>query len=78
MVPGALVRSIGGVLAFALLATAAGAQESAFPQASGLAGQNLRPYWHVFAAYTIVIAMVGAWAISIARRLRNLENRLVD
>jgi CcmD family protein len=40
--------------------------------------QNLRPYWHVFAAYAIVIALIGGWAFSIARRLRNLEERLVD
>ena len=43
-----------------------------------MAEQNLRPYWHVFAAYTIVIALIGGWAVSIARRLRSLEERLVD
>jgi CcmD family protein len=32
----------------------------------------------VFAAYTIVIALIGGWAFSIARRLRSLEERLVD
>ena len=72
----------GPVLALCLLAIlAAGvaAQESAgMPQASALAQQNLRPYWHVFTAYTIVIALVGGWAVSIARRLRSIEERLVD
>ena len=55
------------------------AQESAgMPPASELAQQSLRPYWHVFTAYAIVIALVGGWAVSIARRLRSIEERLVD
>ena len=55
------------------------AQESSgLPQASRLAEQNLRPYWHVFAAYALVIVMIGGWAVSIARRLRAIEDRLVD
>jgi cytochrome c biogenesis protein CcdA len=44
--------------------------------ASGLGSQNLRPYWHVFIAYTIAIAMVLGWVISISRRLRDVEQRL--
>ena len=65
--------------AIAVFALSASAQESmGLPQASALAQQSLRPYWHVFAAYTIVIVMVGGWAISIARRLRGIEKRLVD
>ncbi len=45
---------------------------------SQMARQSLRPYWHVFAAYAIVIVLIGGWAFSIARRLRSLEERLVD
>lgn len=48
------------------------------PQATDLARQSLRPYWHVFAAYTIVIVLIGGWAISIARRLGDVEDRLLD
>jgi CcmD family protein len=46
--------------------------------AAGLASQSLRPYWHVFIAYAIVIVMVLGWVISIARRLARLESRLLD
>lgn len=42
------------------------------------AGQGLRPYWHVFIAYALVIVLVGGWAVSIARRLRDVEDRLFD
>ena len=48
---------------------------SALP-ASTLGQQNLRPYWHVFVAYTIVIVLVLVWVISIGRRLRDVEDRL--
>lgn len=48
------------------------------PAVSQQAGQGLRPYWHVFAAYALVIVLVGGWAVSIARRLRDVEDRLVD
>lgn len=37
---------------------------------------SLRPYWHVFAAYAVTIILIGGWAISIARRLRDVEERL--
>jgi CcmD family protein len=61
------------------LTTGVGAQEVAgLPRSTGLAQQGLRPYWHVFAAYAIVIVLVGGWAVSIARRLRDVERRLVD
>ena len=66
-------------VALTITAVAVVAQESAgMPQASQLAQQNLRPYWHVFAAYALVIVMIGGWAVSIARRLRAIEDRLVD
>lgn len=70
------------VIAFVLIVSTAvsvAAQESAgLPQASRLAEQTLRPYWHVFAAYTLVILVIGGWAVSIARRLRAIEDRLPD
>jgi hypothetical protein len=40
------------------------------------AGQSLRPYWHVFIAYAIAIVLVMVWAGSIAKRLRDVEDRL--
>ncbi len=75
------VFAVGMVLA--LVALFVGDSSPLLAQDTGLpgtrvAGQNLRPYWHVFAAYTIVIALIGGWAFSIARRLRSLEERLVD
>jgi len=76
-----LVLAVGMVLALAALlvgdASPLLAQETGLP-GTRVAGQNLRPYWHVFAAYTIVITLIGGWAFSIARRLRSLEERLVD
>lgn len=67
------------LIALGVTALAAVAQESSgLPAASRLAEQSLRPYWHVFAAYALVILLIGGWAVSIARRLRALEERLVD
>jgi acyl-CoA synthetase (AMP-forming)/AMP-acid ligase II len=43
---------------------------------SALASQSLRPYWHVFIAYAVPIAMVMLWAGSIAKRLADVERRL--
>ena len=63
------------VAAVASMASVALAQDT-LPQTTP--ARNLRPYWHVFAAYTIVIVMIGGWAVSIARRLRAIEARLVD
>ncbi|MBT8487373.1 MAG: hypothetical protein HKN72_09870 [Gemmatimonadetes bacterium] len=55
----------------------AGAQEMGnLPQVP--ATPSLRPYWHVFAAYAIAIALIGGWAFSIARRLRDVEDRLTQ
>lgn len=78
----ALSRSVGRGVVFGTLlvfATAAlhglGGQEMAnLPQVP--ATPSLRPYWHVFAAYAITIVAIGGWAFSIARRLRDVENRL--
>jgi CcmD family protein len=58
---------------------ALGAQEMAnLPQGTQLAAQSLKPYWHVFIAYSIVILAVLGWVISMARRLARLEAQLSD
>ena len=74
------IRAVAlSLAALAIMAVRGVAQESAaMPQASALAEQNLRPYWHVFAAYALVIVLIGGWAFSIARRLRAIEDRLAD
>lgn len=43
-----------------------------------LGAQNLRPYWHVFAAFAIAWLLIGGWIISISRRLSKLEKRPTD
>lgn len=53
-----------------------GAQDPQALPGQQLARQNLRPYWYVFIAYAVAIALVGAWAGSIARRLAEVERRL--
>lgn len=74
VVPLVLVAVVTAGSAFGL-----GAQEmQGLPQASELATQSLRPYWHVFAAYALAIVLIGGWAVSIARRLRDVEERLTD
>lgn len=71
-----LLRGLSlALVAVVVIATVAAAQNT-LPQTAP--ARNLRPYWHVFAAYTIVIVMIGGWAVSIARRLRAIEERLVD
>jgi heme exporter protein C len=46
-------------------------------QAEQLGRQTLgRPYAFVFAAYAIAVVLIGAWVISIARRLRHVERQL--
>jgi hypothetical protein len=57
---------------------AAAQETAAFPQASAMGQQSLRPYWHVFIAYAIAVVFILGWVISIARRLSALERRLVD
>lgn len=77
MIHRTLLRPAIAFLLTAVLAVGLAAQESPFPQ-SQFGQQSLRPYWHVFIAYAIVILLIGGWAVSIARRLRNVEERLID
>jgi len=72
-----IVRGALALVLVALAATTVVAQEG-LPGSSGLGQQNLRAYWHVFIAYTIVIVLIGGWAFSIGRRLRDVEARLTD
>ncbi len=46
-------------------------------QAETLRQQGLgRAYWHVFIAYAVAVLLILGWVISIARRLRRVEDRL--
>jgi len=66
-------------MALILIVWAAGglsAQEITGLPASTMGAQSLRPYWHVFIAYTIAIVLVLGWVISIGRRLKDVEERL--
>jgi len=77
MIQRILARPALALLLNAVLAVGLAAQESPFAQAQ-LGQQSLRPFWHVYIAYAIVIVLIGAWAVSIARRLRSVEDRLID
>ena len=58
---------------------ALGAQEMTnLPQGTRLAAQSLKPYWHVFIAYSVVILAVHGWVISMSLRLARLEAQLSD
>ena len=46
--------------------------------AATLGAQNLRPYTHVFIAYTIAWLLVFGWLFSVARRLTRIERKLGD
>lgn len=50
---------------------------AAFAQGGSIGQQTLgRPYWHVFAAYAIAWALMFGWLLSMARRLRRVEERI--
>jgi len=67
-------KLVPGSLAVLLSAVSAPALAAQIP--SAMAGQSLRPYWHVFIAYAIAITVVLGWVISIGRRMRQVEERL--
>lgn len=64
------------LLTLVLLAGTAGVLAAQEMPGTGLGAQSLRPYWHVFIAYTIAIVAVLVWVISIGRRLKDVEERL--
>jgi CcmD family protein len=70
------VLAILPTLLLTFLATALLGQESQGMPSGTLGSQTLRPYWHVFIAYTIAIVLVLGWVLSIGRRLRDVEERL--
>jgi CcmD family protein len=69
------VARLSCALLLAYPAVLSAQQASSLPGTS-VGSQNLRPYWHVFIAYTIVIVLVFGWVISIGRRLKDVEKRL--
>jgi CcmD family protein len=71
-----IFRLLGGLLLAAAPITLSAQQAASQLPAATLGSQDLRPYWHVFIAYTIVIVVVLGWVISIGRRLRDVEERL--
>jgi len=62
------------ILTLTLLLVADGAAG----QGSGLAGQSLRPYGHVFVAYALAWALILGWVVSLARRWRSVQEELED
>ena len=70
------------IVAVTLLLVVAGVayaqQGGGLPNPSAMGQQSLRPYWHVFIAYAIAVVFILGWVVSIAKRLANLERRLVD
>ena len=72
------IRRLLPLALLALTATGAVAQEMGLDPPSELASQSLRPYWHVFIAYAIVLVLMMVWAGSIAKRLSDVESRLAE
>jgi CcmD family protein len=68
-----LIRGVSPMLLTVASATAVAAQATS---ANAIGG--LRAYWHVFIAYAVVIVLVLGWVISIARRLKDVEQRLAE
>lgn len=72
-----LLRFLATCLLTAVCSAPVWAQDTGLP-ASGMAQQSLRPYWHVFIAYAVTIALVLGWVMSISRRLKDVEDRLKE
>ena len=66
------------LVAFAAGGVDAAAQEMTNLPTSGMGAQSLRPYWHVFIAYAIAIALILGWVVSIGRRMSSLESRISE
>jgi len=64
------------LLALVLVALPAVAAAQQGLPSDNIGAQSLRPYWNVFIAYAIAIVMVLAWVISMARRLKAVEEKL--
>jgi len=74
-----LAAFISVVVVLLILAPVASmAQQVGLQDPQALAGQSLRGYGHLFAAYAIAWLLLAGWIISIARRLARLERVLKD
>jgi CcmD family protein len=71
-----LQHAIYGFLTLLLLTITTSPVVAQGASATSIGG--LRAYWHVFIAYAVVIALVLGWVISIARRLKDVEQRLSE
>ena len=74
--PTVLLRLLAVTILMAAASVPIWAQDASGLPGSGMAQQSLRPYWHVFIAYAVTIALVLGWVISISRRLKDVEDRL--
>lgn len=61
-----------GLLAVIVLSLAPGLLEAQAPAGA----RQMRDFWHVFAAFGIAWLLVFGWAVSIARRLARVEEKL--
>ena len=66
------------LVAVLLTVGGAAAQEATELAASRIGQQTLRPYWHVFIAYAVTIALILGWVVSIGRRLARIEAQLSE
>jgi len=71
-----LHQLVRGILTALLLAVSSSALAAQATSTNAIGG--LRAYWHVFIAYAVVIVIVLGWVISIARRLKDVEQRLSE
>ena len=66
------------LVAVLLTVGGAAAQEATELASSRIGQQTLRPYWHVFIAYAVTIALILGWVVSIDRRLARIEAQLSE
>ena len=74
--PRLVTRILDGLPALVLALGAHAVLAQSVAGQTPLASQSLRPYWHVFIAYAIVILVVLGWVISIGRRLKDIQERI--
>ena len=65
------------VLILLITLVGAGALAAQLP-GEGLAGQNLRPYQHVFIAYAVAWLLIFGWLVWVGRRLAKVERSLEE
>ena len=72
------VQALAAVLLLHVLLPTLTTAATVQADAATLGAQNLRPYTHVFIAYTIAWLLVFGWLFSVARRLTRIERKLGD